>query len=122
MQSDQLITNIPNYSPNSIATGQQDDYDYQDDREEHLYQVDGTMDIQTPTDNSEGDEDTEPDNNAHKRQRKIYAPADIVRKDITKQRQAEVLKKQKEKEKAKAQAEANRDRTDNTNKPKAHKP
>ena len=98
VQSDQLTTNIPNYLPNSIVTGQQDDYDYQDDREEHLYQIDGTMDIQTPTDNSEDDEDTEPDNNAHKRQRKIYAPADIVRKDMTKQRQAEVLKKQQEKE------------------------
>ena len=79
-------------------TGQQDDYDYQDDREEHLYQVDGTTDIQTLTDNSEDDKDTEPDNNAHKRQRKIFAPADVVRKDMTKQRQAEVLKKQQEKE------------------------
>ena len=41
---------------------------------------------------------------------------------MTKQRQAEVLKKQQGKEKAKAQAEANRDKTDNTNKPRAHKP
>ena len=41
---------------------------------------------------------------------------------MTKQRQAEVLKKQQEKEKAKAQAEANGDKTDNTNKPRAHKP
>ena len=41
---------------------------------------------------------------------------------MTKQRQAEVLKKQQEKEKAKAQAKANRDKTDNTNKPRAHKP
>ena len=37
VQSNQLTTNISNYSPSSIATGQQDDYDYQDDREEHLY-------------------------------------------------------------------------------------
>ena len=66
MQSDQLATNIPNYLNNSIATGQQDDSDYKDNREEHLYQVDGTMHIQTPTDNSEVDEDTEPDNNACK--------------------------------------------------------
>ena len=51
VQSDQLTTNIPNHLPNSIATGQQDDYDYQDDREEELYQVDCTMDVQTPTDN-----------------------------------------------------------------------
>ena len=52
VQSDQLITNIPNHLSNSIVTGQQDDFDYQDNREEELYQVDGTMDIQTPTDNS----------------------------------------------------------------------
>ena len=86
LQSSQLTTNIPNYSPNSIATGQQDDYDYQDNREEELYQVDGTTDVQTPTDNSDDDADNEPDNNAHKRQRKIYAPADTVGKDMTKQR------------------------------------
>ena len=122
VQSDQLTTNIPNYLPNGIATGQQNDYDYQDNREVHLYQVDDTTDIQTPTDNSEDDEDTEPDNNAYKRQRKICAPADIVGKDMAKQRQAQVLKKQQEKEKAKAQAKANRDKTDNTNKPRAHKP
>ena len=79
------------------------------------------MVLQTLTDDSEDDEDTEPDNNAHKRQRKIFAPADVVRKDMTKQRQAGVLKKQQEKEKAKAQAKANRDKTDNTNKPRAHK-
>ena len=93
VQSDQLTTNIPDHLPNSIVTGQQDDYDYQDDREEELYQVDGTMDIQTPTDYSGDDEDNEPDNNAHIRQRKIYAPADTVRKDMTKQRQVEVFKK-----------------------------
>ena len=51
VQSDQLTTVIPNHSPNSIVTGQQDDYDYQDDREEDLYQVDGTMDVQTPNNN-----------------------------------------------------------------------
>ena len=66
-----------------------------------MYQVDGTADIQTPTDNSEDNEDTEPDNNAYKRQRKTYAPADIVRKDMTKQRQAEVLKNNKKKRKQK---------------------
>ena len=86
LQSNQLITNIPNYLPNSIATGQQDDYDYQENREEELYQVDGTTDVQTPTDNSDDDADNEPDINAHKRQRKIYAPADTVRKGMTKQR------------------------------------
>ena len=50
--SDQITTNIPNNSPNSTEIGQQDDYDYQDDREEYLYQVDGTTDIHTPTDHS----------------------------------------------------------------------
>ena len=45
VQSDQLTTNIPNHLSNSIATGQQDDSDYQDDREEELYQVDGTTDL-----------------------------------------------------------------------------
>ena len=78
--------------------GQQDDYDYQDDREEFLYQVDGTTDIHSPTDHSADDEDTEPDNNACKRQRKTCAPADTIRKDLTKQRQAQLLKKQQEKE------------------------
>ena len=73
MQSNQLTTNIPNHSPNSIATGQQVDFDYQDDREEELYQVDGTMDVQTHTDNSDDNEDNEPDNNVCKRQRKTYA-------------------------------------------------
>ena len=37
VQSNQLTTDIPDYSPNSIAIGQQDDYDYQDDRNEDLY-------------------------------------------------------------------------------------
>ena len=80
--------------------GQQDDYDYQDDREEYLYQVDGTMDIRSPTDHSADDEDTEPDNNVCKRQRKTCAPADTIRKDLTKQRQAHLLKNQQEKERA----------------------
>ena len=122
MQSNQLTTDIPNYSPNSIVTGQQDDYDYQDDRKEELYQVDGTMDIQTPTDNSGDNVENELDNNVCKRQRKIYAPADAIRKEMTKQRQAEILKRQREKDRAKAQAEVNRDKTDNANKPRLYKP
>ena len=97
VQSDQLTTDIPNHSPNSIATGQQDDFDYQDDREEELYQVDGTTDLHTPTDNSDDNEDNEPDNNACKRKRKTYAPADTLRKQMAKQRQAEVLKKSNKK-------------------------
>ena len=56
------------------------------------------MDIHTPTDHSTNDEDTEPDNNTHKRQRKTYAPADTIRKDWTKQRQVQILKYQQERE------------------------
>ena len=104
VQSDQLTTRIPNMSPNSTEIGQQNDNDCQDDREEYLYQVDGTTDICSPTDHSTDDEDTEPDNNTCKRQRKIYIPADTIRKDLTKQRQAQILKNQQEKERAKAQA------------------
>ena len=67
VQSDLLTTDIPNYSPNSIASGQQDDDDYQDDREEDLYQVDGTMDVQTPNDDTNNNKEIEPDNTAGKR-------------------------------------------------------
>ena len=94
VQSNQLATKIPDYSPNIIGIGQQKDNDHPDDREDYLYQVDGTMDIQTPTDHSSDDEDTEPDNNACKRQRKVYVQADTSRKELTKQRQAQVLKNQ----------------------------
>ena len=97
VQSNQLTRDIPNNSPNNTEIGQQDDYDYQDDREEYLYQVDGTMDIHTPTDHSTDDEDTELDNNVCKRHRKICAPADTIRKDMTNQRQAQLLKNQQEK-------------------------
>ena len=64
VQSDQLTTNIPTHLSNRIDTGQQDDFDYQDDRDEELYQVDGTTDTQTPTDNTDDNEEDEPDNNA----------------------------------------------------------
>ena len=57
VQSNQLTTNIPNNLPNSTAIRQQDDHDYKGDREEYLYQVDGTMDIHTPTDHSADVED-----------------------------------------------------------------
>ena len=86
VQSDQLTTVIPNHSPNSIATGQQDDFVYQDNREEDLYQVDGTMDVQTPNDDSDDNEDNEPDNTASKRQRKTYATVNTIRKEMTKQK------------------------------------
>ena len=75
------------------------------------------MDIQTPTDNSDDNEDNEPDNNACKRQRKTYALADTVRKVMTKKRQADLLKKQQEREKAKASKE----KPDNANRPRAQK-
>ena len=55
------------------------------------------MDIHTPTETSADDEDTEPDNNTHKRQRKVFAPADTSRKELTKQRQAQMLKINKRK-------------------------
>ena len=90
VQSDQVTTRIPNNSPYSTEIGQQDDNDYPDDREENLYQVDGTTDAHTPTNHSTDDEDTEPDNNTHKRQRKIYPPTDTNRKELTKQRQAHI--------------------------------
>ena len=51
-------------------SSQQDDNDYLGDREEYLYQVDGTMDIHTQTNHSADDEDTEPENNTCKRKRK----------------------------------------------------
>ena len=70
VQSNQLTTRIPNNLPDSTEIGQQDDNDYPDDREEYLYQVDGTKDTHTPTDHSVDDEDTELDDNTHKRQRK----------------------------------------------------
>ena len=121
VQSDQLATDIPNHSPNSRATGQQDDYDYQDDREEDLYQVDGTTDIQTPNDDADDNEDNELDNTTGKRQRKTYATANTIRKEMTKQRWADVLKKQQEKEKAKSHAEKHKDKIDNIHRPMPHK-
>ena len=62
------------------------------------------MDAHTPTDHSPDDEDTEPDNNTHNRKRRLYAPVDPNRKELTKQRQAQVLKNQQEKERLKSQA------------------
>ena len=96
VQSNQLTTRIPNNLPSSTGIGQQDDNGYLDDREEYLYQVDGTMDIHTPTDHSVDDEDTEPDDTC-KRQRKTYAPAHTNRKELRKQRQAQISENQQEK-------------------------
>ena len=52
---------------------------------------------------------------------KTYTAADTIRKDLTKQRQAQLLKNQQEKERAKAQALENRDKTDKTNKNKTNR-
>ena len=122
VQSDQLTTRIPNNSPNSTEIGQQDDNDYLDDREEYLYQVDGTTDTHTPTDHTADDEDTEPDNNTCKRKRKTYTPADTNRKELTKQRQAQILKNQQEKVRAKVQTLEDRDKIDKANKNKPKRP
>ena len=66
-------------------------------------------------------ETDEPDNNTCKRQRKRNALANTVRKEMTKKRQADLLKKQQEKGKAKAQAAANKDKPDNTKRPRSHR-
>ena len=86
-------------------TGQQYDFDYQDDREEELYQVDGTTDVQTPTENSDDNEDNEPDNNAYKRQRKTYAPADTVRKEMTEASQSTKKATRKRESKSSSQSQ-----------------
>ena len=110
--------------PKSTEIGQQNDNDYLDNREKYLYQVEGTMAIHTPTDHSTDDEDTEPDNNTCKRQRKTYAPADTIRKELMKQRQTQMIKNQQEKERAEAQAQAleDRDKIDKVNRNKPKRP
>ena len=112
VQSNELTTRIPNYSTNNMGIGQQNDNDYLDNSEDYLYQVDGTTDIHTPTDHSADDEDTEADNNICKRERKVCAPVDTNRKELTKQRQVQILKNQQEKERLKAQTLENRDNAD----------
>ena len=112
VQSTQLTTDIPNNLPNSTEIGQPDSYEYQDNREDYPYQVDGTMDRHTLTDHSTDDEDAEPDNNTCKRQRKTYGPTDMNRKKLTKKRQEELLKNQQEKDRTQAQALENRNKRD----------
>ena len=68
------------------------------------------------------DEDTEPDNNTHKRQRKVCVPADRNRKELTKERQAQVLNNQQEKERLKAQALEDRDKIDKASRTKSKRP
>ena len=122
VQSDQLTIRIPNDSPSNIGIAQQNDDDYPDDRQDYLYQVDSTMDIHTPINHSADDEDTEPDDNEQKRQRKVYAPVDTNRKELTKQRQAQVLKNQQEKERLKAQTVENRDNADKESRTRTKRP
>ena len=77
------------------------------------------MDTHTPSDHSTDDEDKEPDNKACKRQRKVYAPVEANRKELTKQKQAQLLKNQQEKERLQAQILENRDNTDRTSRTKS---
>ena len=51
-----------------------------------------------------------------------YAPADTNRKELTKQRQAKILKNQQDKEKAKVQALEDREKIDKVNRNKAKRP
>ena len=60
-----------------------------------------------------------PDNNTCKRQRKVYAPADTNRKELIKQKQAQILKNQPEKERAKSQALEDRDKINKANRTKS---
>ena len=73
-------------------------------------------------DHSTDDEDTEPDNNAHIRHRKVCAPVDASRKELIKQRQAQVLKNQQEKERLKAQTLENRDNADSNSRTRTKRP
>ena len=122
VQSDQLTIRIPNYLPSNREIGQHNDNDYPENREEYLYQIDGTTDVHKPTDHFVDDKDTESDNNTHKRQRKVYMPADNHRKELTKQRQAQVLKNQQEKDRLKAWTLEDRDNIDRVSKTKSKRP
>ena len=122
MHSEQQTMRIPNYLPNNIGICQQNDNDYLAGRKDYLYQVDGTTDIHTSTDHSADDEDTEPDNNACKRQRKVYAPADTSRKELTKQRQGQMLINQQEKERLKTQTLEHTDNADRESRTRTKRP
>ena len=58
----------------------------------------------------------------HVKERKTYAPADTIRKDLTIQRQAQLLKNQQKNWGAKAQTLENREKTDKLNKSKPNGP
>ena len=93
VHQDQLTTKIPTHlSRMTLGIGQNEELDDYDDEDEELYQVDSPTDIHTPPDNLGDNENNEPDTNAHKRGRRNYAKPDMVRKAMTKQRQAEILR------------------------------
>ena len=122
VQYDQLTTKIPTHLSNmTIGTGQIDDLDDQGNREEKLHQVDGPIDIHTPTDDSDENKNGEQGNNTQKRPRQQYAPADTVRKEMTEQRQVDILKQKEKREKAKSQTNNNKDIPNIINRPKPQK-
>ena len=96
VQSAQLTTDIPNNLPHSIEIGESDDDDYQDNREYNLYQLDGTADRHTSTDQFADDEDIDSEQNKWK----TYALADTKRKEMTRARQVQVLRNQQERNRA----------------------
>ena len=104
----------------TLGAGQISDVDHYDDREEELTQVDGPMDVHTPPNKSDNNKSGEQGNNASKRPWKQYAPPDLTRKQLTKQRQAKVLKQREEKEKGKAKGQMNNNNNipDITNQPR----
>ena len=85
----------------TLGAGKISDMNNDDDREEELNQVDSPADIHTPPDESDNNENGEQGNNPNKRPRRQYVPPDLTTKELTKQRQAEVLKQREQKEKAK---------------------
>ena len=99
----------------ALAAGQINDTDDYDDREEELTQVDGPTDTHIPSNESDNNENDEQGNNTNKRPRQQYAPPDLTRKELTKERQAEVLKQKQEREKAKGQMNNNKNIPNITN-------
>ena len=106
----------------SLGLGESENNDIDYDREEELLQVDGTADSQLDIDNSHDIENNDNDNNAHKKPRKQYAEADVIRKQMTKDRKVQLLKKQQEKNLALAQAAQAADEKAKQNKPNRPKP
>ena len=68
----------------TLGTGQINDTEDYDHREEELTQVDGPTDIHTPPNESNNNENGEQGNNTNKRPRQQYTPPDLTRKEMTK--------------------------------------